>query len=98
LRGATTETLVTDRHTELPQDPKVIDELFRILREHASEKAAFVDAVPIRLESDGSLSGSSHDPIEVSSDAPSGNDLADRIAPHIGEWAIDERPFASHLR
>jgi pimeloyl-ACP methyl ester carboxylesterase len=98
LRGATTETLVTDRHTELPQDPKVIDEIFRILREHASEKAAFVDAVPIRLETDGSLSGSSHDSTDVSSDAPSGDDLADLIAPHIGEWAIDERPFASHLR
>jgi len=85
LSGATTETLVTDRHTELPQDPVVIDELFRILREHASEKAAFVDAVPIHRDTDGSLGDSPDD--------SSGDDLADHIPLPIGERAL-----ASELR
>lgn len=95
LRGATTEMLVTDRHTELPQDPIVIDEIFRILREHASEKAAFVDAVPIHHQTDDLSDVSSHD--------SSGDDFADDIAMRIGdqaigERAIGERAFASDLR
>jgi pimeloyl-ACP methyl ester carboxylesterase len=84
LSGATTETMIHDRHTELPQDPVVIEEVFRILREHASEKAGFVDAVPIDLETAGLPIEPSPEPAGKPLAEPAFDDFAAPIPPRIG--------------